>query len=468
MDACFERRGAAWEALCRSQAVIEFNTVGIVKWANDLFLTTVGYRLDEVVGQHHRMFCAAELAASPAYTAFWRRLAGGEYNSGEYARRTKSGATVYLQATYNPVLDADGLPESILKIATDVTENRRQSAALQAISTAMDRSQALIQFALDGTVLSANDNFLAAFGYTLDEVVGRHHRMFCDPAHVATPDYAAFWRKLGTGAFETGTYRRVAADGRDVWLQATYNPILDPDGRPIKIVKFAMDVTGDKERAAENEGRKNAIDVSQAVVEFDLQGNIIEANENFLAMMGYARADLVGRHHSTLCDQSQAMSPDYRAFWKQLGRGEFDTGRYQRIGYGGREVWIQATYNPILDAEGRPRKIVKIATDISRQVVLEKEVQLRLEEGRQLQADLEEGNARLKSVMDELADIVASVAGIARQTNMLALNATIEAARAGDAGRGFAVVANEVKKLAGETRIATDRATQMMQHATRH
>ncbi len=468
MDAGFGRRGAAWEALCRSQAVIEFDTFGIVQWANDFFLTTMGYRLDEVVGRHHRIFCAAALAESSAYADFWQRLAGGEYHSGEYARRTKSGETVYLQATYNPVLDANGLPERILKIATDVTENRRQSAALQAISTAMNRSQAVIEFALDGTVLSANENFLAAFGYNLDEVMGRHHRMFCDPAHVATPPYAAFWQKLGTGAFDTGTYRRIAADGRDVWLQATYNPVFDLDGRPIKIVKFAMNVTGAKERAAENESRKNAVDVSQAVVEFNLEGNIIEVNDNFLMMMGYARADLVGRHHSMLCDQAQAMSPEYREFWKRLGRGEFDAGRYERIGRDGRKVRIQATYNPIFDAEDRPRKIVKIATDITRQVLLEHEVQQRLEESWELQADLEDGNARLKSVMNELADIVASVARIAQQTNMLALNATIEAARAGDAGRGFTVVANEVKMLAGETRIATDRATQMMQQASRH
>lgn len=468
MSANFGRGGAAWEALIRSQAVIEFDTDGIVQWANNLFLTTMGYQLEEVVGQHHSIFCAPELVASPAYIAFWDCLAAGDYHSGEYARRTKIGTTIYLQATYNPVLNADGSPERILKIATDVTESRLQSAALQAISTALNRSQAVIEFALDGTVLNANDNFLATFGYTLDEVLGRHHRMFCDPAHVVTPDYAVFWHKLGSGAFDTGTYRRVAADGRDVWLQATYNPILDPEGRPIKIVKFAMDVTSARDRAAEDEGRKNAIDLSQAVVEFDLEGQIIEVNDNFLAMMGYARADLIGHHHSALCDQSQAASPGYQDFWKRLGRGEFDAGRYQRVGYGGREVWIQATYNPILDAKGRPRKIVKIASDISRQVALEQEVQQRLEEGQRFQAELERGNAVLKSAMDELADIVASVAGIAQQTKMLALNATIEAARAGDAGRGFGVVASEVKKLAGETSIATDRATQMMQRVIPH
>lgn len=308
MDDGFGRGGAAWVALCRSQAVIEFDTNGIVQWANETFLTTMGYALEDVVGRHHRMFCATELIDSPAYAAFWRRLANGEFHSGEYARRSRSGATVYLQATYNPVLNAEGRPERILKIATDVTERRRQSAELQAIMTAMDRSQAVVEFAVDGTVLTANRNFLHAFGYERDEVIGRHHRMFCDPVHAASANYAAFWRKLGAGNFDAGTYRRVARNGRNVWLQATYNPILDPCGRPLKIVKFAMDITEAKERAAEDEGRKNAIDLSQAVVEFDLNGKVLEANANFLKMMGYDRSELIGRHHSILCDKSQVLS----------------------------------------------------------------------------------------------------------------------------------------------------------------
>jgi methyl-accepting chemotaxis protein len=459
------RSEAAWTALCLSQAVIEFDTTGTIRWANDVFLDLMGYELSEVVGQQHRLFCADELVGSPAYAAFWERLGTGQHHAGEYARQTRNGDTVYLQATYNPVLDAAGRPERILKIATDVTEQRRQRAELEAINTAMDRSQAVVEFALDGTVLTANDNFLEAFGYGLDEIVGRHHRLFCDPAHARSADYDAFWRKLGTGSFDAGVYRRVAKDGRDVWLQATYNPILDPDGRPLKIVKFAMDITENKERAAEDEGRKNAIDLSQAVVEFDLNGHILDANANFLTALGYQRGELVGRHHSSLCEPSEASSAAYKDFWRRLGRGEFNAGRYRRVGRDGQEVWIQATYNPILDAEGRPRKIVKIAADISRQVALEREVQQRLEEGRHFQAELEHGNQRLKATMDELTQIVASVGAIAKQTNLLALNATIEAARAGEAGRGFAVVAGEVKKLAGETRIATDRATQMMQRS---
>jgi methyl-accepting chemotaxis protein len=286
--------------------------------------------------------------------------------------------------------------------------------------------------------------------------------MFCAPETARSADYAAFWAKLGGGAFDGGLYRRVSKDGRDVWLQATYNPILDPDGRPIKIVKFATDITRTRQRDAEYAGRLDAIDRSQAVIEFDLDGRITKANRNFLAVFGYEKADVVGHHHSMLCDEAETRSAAYAEFWRRLARGEFDAGRYRRIGRGGREIWIQASYNPILDAEGRPRKVVKIATDVTRQVKLEREVQARLEEGQRFQAELQRGKEQLEGTMAELATIVTAIGGIAVQTRLLALNATIEAARAGDAGRGFAVVANEVKKLAGDTRHATERATGMM------
>nr|WP_301337977.1 methyl-accepting chemotaxis protein [Sphingomonas sp. AP4-R1] len=206
----------------------------------------------------------------------------------------------------------------------------------------------------------------------------------------------------------------------------------------------------------------DAIDRSQAVIEFDLDGRITKANRNFLAVFGYEKADILGQHHSLLCDEAETRSAAYADFWRRLSRGEFNAGRYRRIGRGGREIWIQASYNPILDAEGRPRKVVKIATDVTRQVKLEREVQSRLEEGQRFQAELQRGKERLEGTMAELATIVTAIGGIAVQTRLLALNATIEAARAGEAGRGFAVVANEVKKLAGDTRHATERATGMM------
>jgi methyl-accepting chemotaxis protein len=454
---------SAWNAMCRSQAVVEFSIDGSIIWANSRFLEVMGYSIDEIQGRHHRLFCTPKDAASPEYSLFWAKLARGEYDAGEYKRLGKGGREVWLNATYNPVLDDSGTPCKILKIASDITSSKLADAEARGRLTAIDRSQAVIEFALDGTVLHANENFLSVFGYSRDDVVGRHHRILCFNEDAQSAEYEAFWRVLGRGAFHNGIYKRRAKDGRDVWLVATYNPILDPDGRPLKIVKYAVDVTEPKQATAEFEGKIAAIDRSQAVIEFDLEGNILSANRNFLQVLGYDEPDLVGRHHRILCDQGLAASAEYHAFWKRLGRGEFNRGLYRRVGRNGREVWIQATYNPILDAEGRPRKIVKIATDVTRQVKLEREIQAQLTESEQLHTLLAQGRQAVDEMLTELATTVESIGSIARQTNMLALNATIEAARAGEAGQGFAVVASEVKKLAAETRDATRRAATMLE-----
>nr|WP_239017050.1 methyl-accepting chemotaxis protein [Sphingomonas ginkgonis] len=223
-----------------------------------------------------------------------------------------------------------------------------------------------------------------------------------------------------------------------------------------------MDVTGEKEKQADTEGRLRAIDRSQAVVEFDLHGIVTDANQNFLGSLGYRREEVVGRHHRLLCPAEVTSTADYAEFWRRLGRGEFEAGRFRRQGRDGREVWIQASYNPILDAEGRPRKVIKIASDVTRQVRLEQEVQTRLKETERVHSELEAQRGKLQLTLDQLATIVSTIGSIARQSNLLSLNATIEAARAGEAGRGFAVVAQEVKKLAADTKRATDRAGEML------
>jgi methyl-accepting chemotaxis protein len=376
-------------AIDRSQAVIEFDLEGRILRANENLLQVVGYREAEVVGQHHRMFCLPGHAESPEYAEFWERLRAGEFEAGEFPRQAKDGRTIWLQASYNPILDADGRPQRIVKFASDITAAKTLSVEHAGRIAAVDRSQAVIEFDLAGRVLTANHNFLQTMGYELAEVQGRHHRMFCDPDYVATSEYADFWDHLGAGNFASGEYKRRTKDGRDVWLQATYNPILDATGRPQKIVKFASDVTDAKAHNAEFVGKVAAIDRAQAVIEFDLSGHVLAANQNFLACVGYSLQEVQGKHHRMFCEPEYVATEAYTSFWERLGAGEFDSGEFRRVGKGGRELWLQATYNPILDADGTPVKIVKFATDITQQKLAGAEISGKLDAVDRAQAVIE-------------------------------------------------------------------------------
>jgi len=239
---------------------------------------------------------------------------------------------------------------------------------MQGQIAAINRAQAVIEFALDGSIVHANENFLKAVGYSLAEVKGKHHSMFVEPAFAQSAEYKAFWDKLRRGEYEAAQYRRIGKGGKEVWLQASYNPILDRKGKPVKVVKFATDITAQKLQMADFEGQLAAIDKAQAVIQFNLDGTILEANENFLGALGYSLAEVKGKHHSIFVEPAYAQSPEYKAFWDKLRRGEYDAAQYKRIGKGGKEVWIQASYNPIMDASGRPYKVVKYATDVTKQV----------------------------------------------------------------------------------------------------
>ncbi|MDH3989284.1 MAG: PAS domain S-box protein [Gammaproteobacteria bacterium] len=239
---------------------------------------------------------------------------------------------------------------------------------LLAIYEALDRVQALIEFDLDGTVVSANQNFLSIFGYELDEIVGKHHRMFCDPDYAESDAYNEFWQKLGRGECHAAEFKRLAKGGKEIWLQASYNPVFDKDGTPVRVMKFATDVTAAKLQIAELEGKVRAIERAQAVIEFELDGTVITANENFLHIFGYSLAEVVGKHHRMFCDAGYAESPEYAQFWQKLGRGEYDAGEFKRISKDGAEIWLQASYNPIFDMDGKPLKVVKFASDITAEV----------------------------------------------------------------------------------------------------
>ncbi|WP_321573638.1 methyl-accepting chemotaxis protein [Nitrogeniibacter aestuarii] len=252
-----------------------------------------------------------------------------------------------------------------------VAKNKSTSAELEylkSLTEAISRSQAMIEFEPNGTIITANDNFLNALGYRLDEIKGQHHRMFVDPVEASSPDYVAFWAKLARGEFDARQYKRIGKGGKEIWIQASYNPIFDHDGKVVRVVKWATDISEQKLKFADFEGQLAAISKAQAVIEFELDGTIRYANDNFLNALGYTLDEVRGKHHSIFVDPDHRKSAEYRAFWEKLGRGEYDAGQYMRVTKTGEEIWIQASYNPIMDMNGKPFKVVKYATDVTAQV----------------------------------------------------------------------------------------------------
>lgn len=356
-------------ALDKSQARIEFDLNGMILDANEHFLAAMGYSLLEIKGKHHSIFVPSGYKDSEEYQAFWKQLRHGEFVSGEFKRVAKNGNDVWIQATYNPVLDSQGDVYKIVKFASDITERKLSDANFRSQIDAISRSQAVIEFEPDGTIIRANDNFLAAVGYTLAEIEGKHHSMFVDSDYRISNEYQQFWRALAAGEFKTGEFKRFGKGGKEIWIQASYNPIFDLNGKPFKVVKYASDVTEQKKMQADYSGQIEAIGKSQAVIEFNMDGTIITANENFLATTGYSLSEIQGKHHSMFVDPAERSSPSYLNFWKALNQGEFSTGEYKRFGKGNREVWISASYNPILDLNGKPFKVVKYATDITQEKI---------------------------------------------------------------------------------------------------
>ena len=353
----------------------------------------------------------------------------------------------------------------------------------QQVIEAIGRSQAMIEFSIDGTILSANENFLNVLGYPLGEIVGRHHSMFVGNEYSTSREYSQFWDDLRAGKFFSTEFQRFGKGGKEIWIQASYNPLLDSNKNVIGVIKFASDITSTKHQHAENQSLLQAIWRTQGVISFTPDGKILDANDNFLKATGYSLSEIQGQHHRIFVAAQEANASSYSSFWESLRKGETPSGEFLRTGKHGREVWLRASYNPVLDTKGQVVKVVKFSTDITGEIqsrdksaqvghviasnVIEmatsiNEIAKNVERAANLAKSAEQSAQATTQMVDHLntsskdiGKVVSVIQDLAEQTNLLALNATIEAARAGESGRGFAVVASEVKELAQQTAKAT-------------
>lgn len=452
------------EIINQTSIVSESDLKGDILWVNDKFVEVSQYSREELIGKPHNTTRHPDMAKE-TFRDLWATIGKGKSFRGIIKNRKKDGSPYYVDAVIMPVLGENGKPRKYVGVRYEITAAELERQNMRGVLAAIDSSYAYIEFDTKGHVLSANDNFLGALGYAREEIIGKHHRMFVEPAYGRSPEYTQFWADLNSGLAKAEVFKRINKAGREIYIQAVYAPVKDEMGRVMKVVKIATDVTAQRVDADNGNRQIQERNRTQAVIEFNADGTVIQANQNFLSVMGYTLDEIKGRHHSTFVEPSYREGDAYRQFWRDLNSGQFQTAEFKRIAKGGREVWIAATYCPVFDVNGRVHRVVKYASDITARKQAERSLQSTLEHvsrnsqtlsasaeelsatAQQLSSNSEETTAQANVAAAAAEQVSKNVATVATSAEEMSASVREIAKSAADAAR----VATQAVKVAGDT-----------------
>ncbi len=443
------------EIINQTSIVSESDLKGDILSINEKFIEISQYTREELIGHPHNTTRHPDMPKE-TFKELWATIGRGKTFRGIIKNRKKDGTPYYVDAVIAPVMGENGKPKKYIGVRYDITAAEIERHNMTGVLAAINGAYGYIEFGKDGKVLNANANFLKIIGYQLSEVEGKHHSLFVDPTFSNSPAYAQFWADLGAGVNKADVFKRITKDRQEVWIQAVYAPVKDEMGRVTKVVKIATDVT-DQKIAEQNSKRQiEGINRTQCVIEFTNEGIVLSANHNLLAVMGYTLDEVKGQHHSKFVETAHRDSPEYKQFWRDLNEGKFQTAEFKRVGKGGREIWIQATYNPVVDVKGQVCKVVKFATDITARKVAEENL-------RRTMHSVTENSQSLAASAEELTAVSQQMSSNSEET---AAQSNVVAAASEQVSKNVATVATSAEEMSASVKEIAKNANEAAKVAT--